>query len=202
MPVASPALTLPSPLRQAQGGAKGRGFFGDDCRACSEHPLAMTRTRAAFRYEGDVRRIVHAFKFGGQSALAASLGEVLTGVWEEHGFDVDAIVPVPLTAMRRRTRGFNQALLLAREVSRASSVAVDEVLRRRRGGPPQAGSASAVERRRNVEGAFEAGRLVAGKRLLLIDDVITTGATLDACARALIDAGASEVSALTLARED
>jgi ComF family protein len=177
---------------------------GGPCRACAEHPLALTRLRSAFRYEGEVRRLVHAFKFGGQNGLAPSLGALLTDTYVSHHLEAAVIVPVPLTGMRRRTRGYNQASLMAQELGRALDLPVVDALTRRRFPGAQASSATAVERWRNVAGAFSVARpeAVADKRVLLVDDVATTGATLDACARELLAAGAASVSGLTLARED
>jgi len=179
-------------------GANGR------CRACSERELALTRLRAVFRYEGEVRRLVHAFKFAGHSALTPYLARpMLESLWE-HGLEVDLVVPVPLTGLRRRRRGFNQAALLGREMAKGAGLPFEEPLSRRRFPGPQARSASAIDRQRNVEGAFAVSKpeAVADRRVLLIDDITTTGATLDACARVLLAAGAGEVSALTFARED
>ena len=177
---------------------------GRECYACAEHPSRLERLRSAFRYEGGVRHVVHAFKFGGQSSLAPSLGNLLAEAGELYGLEADAIVPVPLTASRRRIRGYNQALLMANELSQRTGVPVAEALRRTGHGATQAGSASAEERRRNVEGVFSLakGQSVSGARMLLLDDVATTGATLDACAKVILEAGAASVSALTLARED
>jgi ComF family protein len=177
---------------------------GRACHACAAHPLALQRLRSALRYEGEVRRLVHAFKFGGQSSLAPSLARPLIEAFEAEDQRLDVIVPVPLTGLGKRLRGYNQAALLANELSKETGVRCVEALSRVRSVREQARSASADERRRNVIGAFAVrkGEAVAGKTILLIDDVATTGATLDACARELLKAGAASVSALTLARED
>jgi competence protein ComFC len=179
-------------------------FTGGPCRRCREYPLSLGQVRSVFRYEGDVRRLVHAFKFRYVSALADSLAGPMASLAAAAGVEVDALVPVPLSAARERERGFNQALLLARSLGGELTIPVLEALRRRRSGPTQALSASAAERRLNVAGRFDLRKdaIVAGMRLLLIDDVATTCATLDACARVLLAAGASEVAALTFARED
>lgn len=115
----------------------------------------------------------------------------------------DAIVPVPLHWKRRWRRGFNQSELLAKELSRRRRMPVVKALRRVRPTANQAGLTSAA-RRRNIAGAFQAkpGANLRGKRVLLIDDVFTTGATASACAAALKRAGAASVSLLTLARAD
>ena len=111
--------------------------------------------------------------------------------YERAGLTADVIVPVPLTGMGRRLRGYNQAALLANELSKATGVPVLEALSRKRSVKQQARSASADERRRNVEGAFEVrrGADIGGQTVLLIDDVATTCATLDACARELLQVG-------------
>ena len=177
---------------------------GPDCHACAEHPGLLAHLRSAYRYEGGVRHAVHAFKFGGQSSLAPDLGRLLAEAYEQHRLEADVIVPVPLTGSRRRIRGYNQALLVATELSKHTGVPVLEALRRKGHSATQAGSTSAEERRRNVEGVFTPakGQSVNGARVLLIDDVATTGATLNACAAVLLDGGAASVSGLTLARED
>ncbi|GAG49023.1 unnamed protein product, partial [marine sediment metagenome] len=125
-------------------------------------------------------------------------------VEEEEAIEVDLVVAVPLYARRQRLRGYNQSALLARELSRLCGLPLAERgLARRRNTPPQARSADAEARKRNVADAFIAdGRWVEGRRVLLIDDVMTTGATVDACARALHKAGAGSVWALSFARED
>jgi len=177
---------------------------GAACEACAEHPTANTRLRSVYRYEGGVRTLVHAFKFRGQSSLAKTLAARLAAAYGGHGLEVDVLVPVPLSAARKRGRGYNQAALLAHELSREIGVPVVGTLRKTRNAPPQTQSATAEERRSNVIGAFGVERPdeVAGRRVLLIDDVATTGATLNACAAELLEAGAGEVSGLTLARED
>jgi ComF family protein len=174
------------------------------CYACEEHPASLTALRSVFRYEGDIRRLVHAFKFGGQSCLAEALSQQLYEAYEQHELDVDVVMAVPLTGLRRRTRGYNQASLLAQNLARWLALPNVEALSRVGHTTPQAQSPSAEQRRRNVLGAFAVrdAASVAGRRVLLIDDVATTGATLNACAVELLAAGTSEVVGLTLARED
>ncbi len=174
------------------------------CWHCEAHPLALTAIRSPYRYEGDVRRLVRAFKFHGFSALSGSLAAPMVDCLARERLAVEVAVPVPLHGSRLRQRGYNQALLLGRGVAAGLDLPLVEALRRRRSVPAQVG-AGAGERWRHVEGAFEvrpAGGGLAGRSVLLIDDVATTGATLDACARALLAAGARSVSALTFARED
>ena len=177
---------------------------GVHCYGCASRPLPLEMLRAPFRYEGDVRHIVRAFKFGGQSSLAPLLGAQLSEAYEDHRFDVDLIVPVPLTGARKRWRGYDQALLLARELGGLQQLPVVEALRRRGNAVPQAESSGVDQRLHNVQGVFSASKpeVVRGQRVLLIDDVATTCATLSACANQLMDAGASAVLALTVARED
>jgi len=177
---------------------------GTHCYACTSRPLPLEMLRAPFRYEGDVRHVVRAFKFDGQSSLAPLLAAQLSEAYEDHRFDADLIVPVPLTGARKRWRGYNQALLLARELGRLQQLPLVEAMRRRGSTAAQAESSGVEQRLRNVEGVFSVSKpeAVQGQRVLLIDDVATTCATLSACAAQLLTEGASAVLALTVARED
>jgi ComF family protein len=177
---------------------------GAECASCNEHPTALTRLRSVFRYEGDVRRLVHAFKFGGEFSLGRTLAAHLTECYREYGLESDVVTSVPLTGLRRRARGYDQAALLARELARGVELPMVEALRRRKHSRAQAISETAEQRRLNVVDAFEPGKRasVSGLRVLLVDDVATTGATLNACAGVLRAMGAAQVVGLTLARED
>jgi ComF family protein len=153
-------------------------------------------------YEGELRKLVHLFKFGGIEPLSGPLGRLLRkSIPTDEAFD--AVVPMPLHWRRRWQRGFNQSELLAREIARRWNVPVLRAVRRTRPTQPQAGLTSA-QRRKNVQGAFAPKRNVTlkGMRILLVDDVLTTGATASACARALKRAGALQVSLATIARRD
>jgi ComF family protein len=158
----------------------------------------IVMTRAVGSYDGALREIVHALKYDGRRSLAARLGLLM----QARGADVlrgaHAAVPVPLHRARRRERGFDQAHDLARHVD----LPVVHALRRTRPTAVQA-SLPAARRHGNVRGAFAARRAAAaldGLTVVLIDDVRTTGATLEACARALTGVGVREVRALTAAR--
>lgn len=151
-----------------------------------------------------MRRAILELKYQGMTSLAAPLGGLLGGYWKEQHLEADLIVPVPLHARRQRQRGFNQAALLAQAVGRNLRIAVAlDALERVRNSPAQAKAESAHARHANVQGAFRArpGVGLQGARVLVIDDVCTTGATLESCAQALKAAGASKVWGLTLARE-
>jgi ComF family protein len=152
-----------------------------------------------------MREALHAFKFAGKSSLAGPLGDLLAEVGAAllPREDVDCLVPVPLHPLREAERGFNQSLLLARRVSRRWGIPVaDGVLKRVRVTRPQT-DLSARERRANVRGAFAFRRAeaMAGAHLLLIDDILTTGATVSECARVLLCEGrARAVGVLAVAR--
>lgn len=156
-------------------------------------------------YEGTLRKLIHLFKFDGVRTLDGPLGAFLAqALPRETSFD--AIVPVPLHWYRRWRRGFNQSMLLARQIGRRWNAPVIEALRRSKRTLPQAGLTSA-ERRANIRRAFEVrggakAKPLNGMRVLLIDDVLTTGATAGACARELKRAGAAHVTFLALARRD
>jgi len=141
-------------------------------------------------------------KYRHLKAVAAPLGELLAGHLRAYPLPGDFLVPVPLHRKRLRERGYNQAALLARETGRITGLPVREGwLARRRDTVTQARAASAAERRSNVREAFVCPLELHGEGVLLIDDVCTTGATLDACASALKSAGAGPVWGLTVARE-
>jgi ComF family protein len=151
-----------------------------------------------------MREAVHAFKFRGRRALAAPLGDLLVEVTDGRlpAGRPGLLVPVPLHPRRERERGFNQASLLARRIGRAWQVPVhDDALVRRVATPSQT-ELDAPARRANVRNAFRLRRpeLIAGRHVLLVDDILTTGATLSECARCLRAGGAATVGALTVAR--
>jgi ComF family protein len=157
-------------------------------------------------YENELRELIHLFKYRRIETLSAPLGKLLVrALPREQSFDV--IVPMPLHWRKRWQRGFNQAELLANEIGRRTHFPVMQPLRRVRSTKSQAGLTSA-KRRENVSGAFRTSRRAAkqrtleGRSVLLIDDVMTTGATAAACARVLKRAGARQVTLLTLARAD
>jgi ComF family protein len=152
-------------------------------------------------YEGVLRELIQLFKYKRIRTLAEPLGKMMAGALpRDERFDV--IVPMPLFWWRKWHRGFNQARLLADIVSRRTGIPVVESARRVRATPPQAGLSNA-ERRRNVARAFACKRGAHNaRRVLLVDDVFTTGATASACAAALKRAGAAHVSVIALARTD
>lgn len=198
--VALPRAILPRCPRCWSPQRPGRG-----CRSCREQPLILESLRSPFVFREGARELVHALKYSHYSALAAPMGELLAEDLRDAFLPIEALVPVPLHPRRQRVRGYNQSTLLAREISRHLDLPlVPTALVRRRDTPPQARAAEAGARRRNVADAFDCRPgVVAGRRVLLVDDVTTTGATLDACARALLaEGGATGVWALTFARED
>jgi ComF family protein len=151
--------------------------------------------RSAFLFDGPARRAVHRLKFSGWRPVAEALGAAMAEAWEGRA---DVVTWVPLTRRRRADRGFDQALALARVVGRRLDAPVLPLVRRVSDGGQQA-RRGGTERRVAVRGAF-AARGRAPARVLLVDDVLTTGATAAACAEALARAGAREVSVLTAAR--
>jgi len=183
------------------------GLTGPWCLRCEAEKPGFATARSVGRYEGPLRRAIHAFKYGRRRALADPLAAWLVDTGHDLLEGADAVVPVPIHPLRAIERGFNQADALATSLRRP----VWRVLRRVRVGRPQAGLPAHL-RRSNVRGAFALGRSwgrlflpghttrLRGAVVVLIDDVMTTGATLDACSRVLVDAGVKRVSALTLAR--
>lgn len=169
----------------------------DKCQHCLEDPPAFTRAHSYTHYEGVVALAIHHFKFLGIRRLSGPLSEFLF-FYDAEG--IDAVVPVPLSPGGLKNRGFNQSLLLAGHLSKEKKLPLFmDVLRKIADTPPQVGL-SAKERTQNVKKAFACKGNVAGMNVLLIDDVMTTGATVNACSKELLRAGARGVSVLTLAR--
>jgi ComF family protein len=163
---------------------------------------APARAAAAFIYGGPLADAIVRLKYAGRVELAAALGPLLAEAALPFAGRVESVVPLPLHPSRLRERGFNQSALLAGHVARALGVPhATSCLLRTRSTHDQAGLARA-ERAANVRSAFVARGLTRGARLLLIDDVRTTGATLAAASEALLDGGASEVLSLVLARAE
>jgi ComF family protein len=171
------------------------------CAVCAATPPPFDYARAAAVYEGAMREIVHALKFGGRRSLARPLGDLLRESCGRFGVDPpDALVPVPLARARERERGFNQAELVAGRLADTLGVRLrPRWLVRLRATAPQS-ELSATDRQANVAGAFAAAPAVRGRHVVVVDDVMTTGATAAECARALRRAGARRVGVLAVAR--
>jgi ComF family protein len=208
IPVCGPCLSKPVPvIADYYCSACRTPFLNpyplDEQGLCGLCRRGLTGFDAAYSfgsYEGELRELIHVFKYRGVETLARPLGKLLlVALPLEQRFD--AIVPMPLHWRKQWRRGFNQSALLAREVSRRWKVPLRRLVKRIKNTSAQAGLTSA-KRRDNVSGAFRVKGALEGLRLLLVDDVMTTGATAGACAAALKRAGAAHVTLLTLARAD
>ncbi len=183
------------------------------CGRCRRTPPAIDGMRSVVLFEREAREAVHLLKYGNRPVLAEPLARLMADYWRANPIPVDLVTAVPLHPARQRERGYNQADLLARAFGRMIDVPVGlAVLKRVRHTRPQV-SLNAAQRRENMQSAFAAATpaqfskrqggdslVVSGRRVLVIDDVRTTGSTLEACSLALKAAGASSVWGFTLAR--
>ena len=175
---------------------------GNLCHSCLNYPLTVDGIRSVFLFQGTVRQAILQLKYRHLKALAVPLSQLLAEFLSSYPLKGEVLIPVPLYPKRLRQRGYNQASLLAKELNKLVGLPVEEdILIRVKDALPQARTRSAVERRGNVQDAFACHQPLDSKQVLLIDDVCTTGATLDACATALKAAGAGSVWGLTVARE-
>lgn len=204
---------LPVWLARLNSGAPSRpphddrlGPRDDWCDRCRRGDTTLSRIRSAGAYEGSLRHMVHALKYRKRRLIAPLLARRILDACGDALAGADAAIPIPLHWVRRFDRGFNQA----DDIAASLGLPVWRVLRRRRSGPPQA-SLPAARRQSNASGAYGLSRRElwrsrhCGSRLrdatvVLVDDVVTTGATLEACARVLVAAGAARVTAVTAAR--
>jgi ComF family protein len=173
----------------------------DTCAACLARPPRIARTRAAVAYDDLSRDLAIRLKYGRKVAIARTMARYMAPLIQHDGGDL-VLVPVPLHRMRLWNRGFNQSMLVARELSRRLQISIDPFLLRRTKRTPPLKGMSPLQRRKAVAGAFKVvdTAAVAGKTVILIDDVLTSGSTAEACARALQRAGAARVELVSWAR--
>jgi len=195
--------TLPfivPPLCPKCGRPQLSGVF---CPHCVSWQAEIDGIRSPFRFEGVIQQAIYKLKYGNIRALAQPLAKLLRDYLLTYPVSGEVLVPVPLHPKRLRERGYNQSDLLARGLGNLISLPViDDCLVRLRYTSPQVKTSTVAERQNNVAGAFTCrGDRLRDKQVLLIDDVSTSGATLDACAAALKAGGAASVWGLTLARE-
>ena len=176
------------------------GDFNLTCDVCLKYPPDFSGLRSGTVYEGEIRNAIHRLKYNNDIALGEVFSNYLVRLIKKQNWQVDMVIPVPLSRERTKQRGYNQSALLARPVAvQLDLVYQNRILTRERGTRSQVGL-SANERRSNVWGAFKVGEDLRNKNILLVDDVTTTGSTMNACAYALKHAGAQNVYCIALAR--
>jgi competence protein ComFC len=175
---------------------------GARCDHC-KHPLSLSRVRALGLYQPPFNKLVHAFKYSGKAKVGELLGNALAMLVNQDTAlrENDIVCPIPLHPARQRERGFNQSLLLAAAVSVGTGIRLGQSIVRCKNTPSQTTKISPEERRKNLADAFALsdGSDVKGKRVLLVDDVCTVGATLDSAGKVLLQAGAAEVMGVVVA---
>lgn len=193
LPPYCPCCGLPYP--------SGEGHL---CAACLRERRYFTIHRTCALYEGALKEAIHRFKYGGVFPLVRVFGDLLQPTLQAltRSYPIDVMIPVPLHIRRLRERGFNQALLLVRELSKRMGIPYQERALKKIKDTPVQIALKKRERRKNLRGAFQVKdrEAIRGKAIVLVDDVYTTGATINECSRTLLKAGAKQVAVLTVAR--
>jgi competence protein ComFC len=173
------------------------------CPGCTQSQTQIDGIRSVFRFDEVMRQAIHQLKYRNLKAISSCLAELLADYLRSSSLPGEAIVPVPLHPRRLKERGYNQSGLLAKELGKLTNLPViQDSLIRIKEARPQVKASNVKERRRNVANAFICqDEKVSGKQIILVDDVCTSGATLESCALALKNKGAITVWGLTLARE-
>lgn len=168
-----------------------------------QHFRNVDKCLSPLYYHGSVKDSLHRYKFSGATAYADIYSEFIVKCIDENQISCDIITWVPLSRKRLRERGYDQAKLMADELSRLCGISCCRLLKKTRNNPAQSGTGSAEKRRANVSGVYTAvdTEKIRGKSILIVDDIVTTGATLSECGRMLMSAGAGEVKAVTVARK-
>lgn len=190
-------------IKEARCAHCGRktAYFTERCDSCSGRETYFEKARSVYEYDGSVKKLITDLKYEGKKYIAEIFGTVLSDLYFESGFDCDFCVFVPMSDERATSRGYNHALLIAKEFSRLSGVPLrrDVIVKSRE--TVQQMRLSREERQENLKGSFaiKNRKEIIGKRVLLIDDVMTTGATAESVCGLLIKNGASSVFVLTAA---
>ncbi len=173
---------------------------GNICAECKESPPVFNNCRCAGYYKDELRHAIHIMKYEGVRAIAVKLAEFTANNIDVTGLNIDVIIPVPLHADRLQMRGFNQSGLIAEELGRLMNINVDhDAMIRIINTTPQM-KLPAKERKKNIRGAFRVEKSITDKNVCFLDDVYTTGSTLNECAITALKAGAKTVSVITVAR--
>jgi len=171
------------------------------CAACRNYPPLYSALRSYTIYKDEIRKAIHRLKYGGDISLGEILSRPMIKLLNSLNWEIDLVVPVPNSLVRKKMRGYNQASLIAYPIALSCGIPyLAKALERTRDTRSQVGL-SAAERHENVRAAFRARReLIAGKSVLLIDDLLTSGATVASCTKAMLEQDACQVYGLTLAR--
>jgi ComF family protein len=181
-------------------GYPGKFDLGE-CPGCDKHDPQYTKIRSCGVYQGSLKEAIHSLKYQSNLALGYFLSEILEAKLRNENWDIDLVVPVPLSKGRQKERGYNQAALLAHPLAKRMDIHYDSRSLTRQKYTESQVHLSAEERSRNMADAFSIKPSVwTGKRVLIIDDVITTGSTINECARAIKEGGAVDVYGLSIAR--
>ena len=173
------------------------------CKYCKDYKLSLSRIRSLYKFEHPLPLLIHEFKYKNKRKLGEIFGKKMAVLVRSDPYlkNAELIIPVPLHPSKKRERGYNQSEIIALQISQDMGIRMLNILKRVKNTRTQT-ELSVQERRRNVEGAFvllqEFKETIKGKKVLLVDDVITTGATLDACSEVLLKNGAQEVYGVTL----
>lgn len=170
------------------------------CRDCTEHPRVYRQGRGIFLYDDQMKASVMRFKYSGCREYGRFYGKAMYyyGFSDLQRWKPDVLVPIPMYWKKQRMRGYNQAEVLARVLSGYSGIPTDSTLLKKKHSTKSQKKLDALQRKRNLKDAFSVTKSVIGMRILLVDDVYTTGSTIDAAAQALLEKGAAEIFFLTL----
>lgn len=172
------------------------------CASCSGSKMRFSRGFFGFEYDGAVREAVHAFKFHGSKRIGRQLVQLVSDKFHGLNRDIDMIIPVPVSGKRLRERGFNQSYIIAEEIAAVTGLTIDHAVLAKRDGIRDQFSLPRNERKKNIRGAFrvKGPQRIKGRRILLVDDLFTTGYTASEAARTLVQAGSQDVVLFALAR--